>query len=142
MANVLSFEAQVKELVDNTDDKLLAVFRESIQRVVDVAQTPVAKGGRMRVDTGFLRASGMASTNGMPSGPTRNEAGAQFAYSDADVIVTLARMKPGDTFFFGWTAVYAKYREYEDGFLRLAAQQWPTIVNDVVIEANRRSNGR
>ena len=36
-------------------------------------QGPVAaagEGGRMRVDTGFLRASGQLSFNGMPTGPS------------------------------------------------------------------------
>ena len=134
-----TFEAQVQGIVDNTEAKILAIFREGVQRTVDIAQTPTAKGGRMHVDTGFLRASGQGSLNGMPTGPTRNESGAPVTTDDASVVLALANMKIGDTFFFGWTANYAKYREYQDGFLRLAAQQWPQTIEAVAAEARKRN---
>lgn len=140
-----AFVAQIENIVTNTEAKLLAVFRESFQRTIDIAQTPQGKGGRMRVDTGFLRASGAASLSGMPSGPSRNETGASVASPDrfrdeASVAVSIANLSIGETIYFGWTADYARYREYEDGFMRLAAQRWQSTVNEVIAEANRRSN--
>lgn len=77
------------------------VVRQSIQDVSRLAQTPKAKGGRMPVDTGFLRNSYMAGLNGSTSlsGPVAYEA-------------VIAGMKMGDTFTAGWTAPYARRMEF------------------------------
>lgn len=131
-----SFTAQVDAIVRKTDKRMNALVRESTQRVIDFAQTPVAKGGRMRVDTGFLRASGRLSTNGMPSGPSRNPGMGPF--KPEVITLKIATLKIGDTIFFGWTAAYAKYREAKDGFLITAVQRWPEIVRDVTAEIKRR----
>ncbi|RUW55657.1 hypothetical protein EOA32_00925 [Mesorhizobium sp. M1A.F.Ca.ET.072.01.1.1] len=105
---------------------------------MDIAQTPVAKGGRMRVDTGFLRASGQASLNGVPTGPVRPEAGKTYSYNENSVIAALSKLRFGANFFFGWTANYAKYREAYDGFLEGALQRWQQTVNEVVAEIKAR----
>ena len=59
--------AQVRRIVAKNQNALLVLARMSTQDLVDEAQTPVAKGGKMRVDTGFLRASGQMSLNGLPT---------------------------------------------------------------------------
>lgn len=133
-----NFTAQVDEIILKTNERITAVVRESVQRTVDEAQTPVAKGGKMRVDTGFLRASGQMSLSGMPSGPVRGDAEQRYEYSDASVITTLASVEPGKTIYFGWTANYAKYREAYDGFLGAAVQNWPSTVASVVREVVNR----
>jgi hypothetical protein len=124
-----TFEAQVDDIVKATDKRMTALMRESIQDVIEIAQTPTAKGGKMRVDTGFLRASGQPSLNGMPSGPSRGEPDKNYDYDEgSSVQLTLAQMKLGAVFHFGWTAAYARYREAYDGFLESAAMQWQSIV--------------
>lgn len=129
--------ATIRRFVAETSETLDAVFRQSTQELIADIQTPVAKGGRMRVDTGFLRASGQASLTGMPTGPVRPPENAKPGqYSDgAEVptltIVTIAKAKAGDTIFFGWTANYAIYREAKDAFLRLGVQKWQQIVDRV-----------
>lgn len=126
-----SFTADVEDWVRETNERTEAVVRASLNDIVENAQTPVAKGGRMRVDTGFLRASGRASLDGWPSGPDMKPSTAgpnSFSYDGEAVIVTLSKMKVGDTFFFGWTANYARYRELYDGFLEAAMQNWARIV--------------
>lgn len=134
-----SFTAQVDAIVAKTEKRMLALMRESIQRTVDDAQTPVGKGGRMRVDTGFLRASGQGSLNGMPSGPVRGEKGVTYDTGAADtVVLELGKMEFGSIFFFGWTANYAKYRETFDGFLGVAVQKWPQTVAAVAAEIKGR----
>lgn len=140
-----SFTAQVDDIVAATEKRMIALARESIQRTINDAQTPVAKGGRMRVDTGFLRASGQASYNGMPTGETR---GATTGDGDDKVsvkypliegaTVELANLTLGATFYFGWTAAYAKYREAYDGFLEAAVQKWPDTVKKVTEEIKAR----
>lgn len=126
-----SFAADVEDWVRETNERVEAVMRASLNDVVENAQTPVAKGGRMRVDTGFLRASGRASLDGWPSGPSEKPADAlpnSFTWDGETIIAVLAKLKVGDTFFFGWTANYAEYRELYDGFLEAALQNWARIV--------------
>lgn len=101
----------------------------------------------MRVDTGFLRASGTASLNGMPTGPVRGDPKAKPGQYDdgsgtGNVMLVLAQMSLGAVFFFGWVANYAKYREAYDGFLESAVQQWPKIVEQVTAEIKARINSK
>lgn len=126
-----TFGAQVGAWARKSDNRLTAVFREATQRVIEQAQTPVGEGGKLRVDTGFLRASGQASLTGWPSGPSRREEG----NGSFDVNLVIAGARVGDTIYFGWTAEYARPREYHDGFMRSAAQNWQPIVSAVVKEA-------
>lgn len=128
---VKSFSASVNDFIDLSKKQMEAVVRQSVQDVVDIAQKPVGKGGKMRVDTGFLRASGQMSLSGMPVGPVRPSDDAtpgQYQPDATNVIVTLGKYQLGDTIYFGWTANYAKYREVFDGFLISAVQNWPAIV--------------
>jgi hypothetical protein len=129
--NYGKFSADLEDIVTATDARLIALTRQSLQDVVNNAQQSVFKGGRMRVDTGFLRASGQASLTGMPTGPTRGESKEKFHYdngsSDVEISI-LGKLKLGMTFYFGWTAEYAQYREIYDGFLDGALQHWDRIV--------------
>lgn len=133
MAN---FEAQVSDIVHRNKIKLDAVVKGSLQDLVNEAQTPVAKGGKMRVDTGFLRASGQMSLTGMPSGPSRGNDTETYAPSEANVTLTLAGVELGNTVYFGWTAAYAAARESKDGFLESALQNWQKIVDVNVRKVN------
>ena len=124
---------QVEEIVAVSEKRMIALMRQSLSDVIDNAQLATAKGGRMRVDTGFLRASGQASLNGMPQGPSRGELTDRHAYDDGNganpnVDVRLGELELGGVFYFGWTAAYARYREVFDGFLEGALQHWPRIV--------------
>lgn len=122
-------ETQIADIVAASDKRMLALMRQSLQDVVNDAQTPTAKGGRMRVDTGFLRASGQASIGSMPTGPVRGDPDGTYLFEENSVITTLAKLELGQTFFFGWTANYARYREAYDGFLEVALQKWQKIVD-------------
>lgn len=134
MARNYSAKAVVADFVQVSEKRLLALSRQSIQDLTEKASVPTAKGGLMRVDTGFLRNSGVAKLNGMPSGPSTGELTGKGVYDDgnkplgASIISALSNMKLGDVFNFGWTANYARYREAYDGFLEAAVQDWPQIV--------------
>lgn len=125
-------KTQIDEFVINTEARMMAVVRTSISEVIEEAQTPVAKGGRMRVKTGFLRASGVANINAAPSGPSKGDRKGTYTWSGDSLNPILARLKLGDAFYFGWTARYAKIREVYDGFLETSVQNWQTIVNRAV----------
>ena len=133
------FNATMDKFVLDTEEKILAVTKNSIQELIEEASKPEKAGGKMHVDTGFLRASGGAALNEIPVGPTegreRNpgEEGVLPEYSNYDVSsvigAVLPDMKIGDVFYFGWTARYALYRELYDGFLKSACDNWQRIVN-------------
>lgn len=142
------FTAVVDDFVRVSKERETALFQEATKRTIDIANQSVFKGGRMRVDTGFLRASGQASLNGMPSGPTRGDPEAGPLYYDdglevpAETVLTIAKARIGDTIFFGWTANYARAREAKDAFMRIAVQNWPQTVATVLSELKKRIRGR
>lgn len=126
------FAANVEDWVNEVEGLTLLVLRESIDETVNTMQTPKAEGGRMPVDTGFLRSTGLSSLNGWPSGPDDKPADAalnSYNWDGESVTTTLADMKQGDTFYFGWTAVYALKQEVYNGFLDTAAQNWQAVVD-------------
>jgi hypothetical protein len=135
------FSAQVRAFAEKAKAMQLAVFRESAQRLMEEAGTPEGQGGRMPVDTGFLRNSRAASLEGMPTN------GAM------DPTLVFASMELGQTVWAGWTAAYAMRMEHgfygEDslgrtyaqpgkGFARAAAQRWDFIVAEVTAEVKGR----
>lgn len=118
------FTAQMQAFADRAKEKLELVVKQSAQDVGDLAQRPVAKGGNMPVDTGFLRNSLVSGLNGTTSlsGPD-------------SYVLAIAGAELGDSIFFGWTANYARYVEYGTQgragrfFMLNAAQQWQAIVS-------------
>lgn len=132
---------QVKAWTDKSKRRQEAIFRTSAQRVMEIASTPKAQGGRMPVDTGFLRNSRAASTTGLPgSGGPPPE-------------LIFATLQVGQTVWAGWTAKYARRLEYGfygadslgrvysqagNAYLRTAVQQWPQIVAAATSEARAR----
>lgn len=142
-----SFSAQVSAWVAATQQRSTAVFRESAERVIEQMQTPVAAGGNMPVDTGFLRASLQASTSQpQPINPGAAPAeGSTHTYSAGVASLVITGAELGQTVFATYTAAYAAEQEYGArgregrGFVRLAAQQWPQIVSRVSAELQSRS---
>ena len=117
------FEATIRAFAEDAERKAEAIFKQSAQDVIADAQTPVAQGGRLPVDTGFLRNSLQAGLNG------------STALDGVDsYVMTIAGAELGDVIEAGWTADYAKHVEYgtqgRQGrfFMRGAAQKWPQIV--------------
>lgn len=133
-----SFDAQVDAWVRQTQARVRAVYRQSVQSVVEQAQTPVFKGGNMRVDTGFLRNSGTAALNRLPSGPSENTGQQQPEWDAAALAAVISRADTDDEVVFGWTANYARVREAQDGFMRLAVQNWDQIVQREARNVKRR----
>lgn len=141
--SALNFGAQVSEWVRATEQRMTAVFKESTQRVASLAANGVP------VDTGFARASVRASLEEMPSidGAARGGTGQSY---DADgafgqVTATIVNATLGQTIYVGWTASYVIYLEYGHskqapaGFVRISAEQWPRIVEEVTAEAKSRA---
>jgi len=111
-------------------------------------QTPVAKGGNIPVDTGFLRASLTAVIGDqMPASRAAPPDGGAFAFVGDQVNLVIATADLNDTITVAYTANYARHVEYgargRPGrrFVFLAAQQWPRIVEEVAREAQARAGG-
>lgn len=127
-----SFAAQVEDWANRTEAQLLDITRRSIQDLVENhMQVPIAQGGNMPVDTGFLRNSGMAALNAWPIGEAEKPKDAkpgQFSWNASSLVLALANMKMGDTLFFGWVANYARKQELRNGFLEGSTRKWSDIV--------------
>lgn len=138
------FTEVVSNFVAETEEKGLAIIKLAITKVVEETQIPKAKeGGRMPVDTGFLRSSGAALINGIPSGKTEGRRRLpgetskplpDYPLTDSFGIINklLIKLKPGDTFYFGWTARYARHAEARDAFLASAVQKWQSFIDAAV----------
>ena len=143
-----SFAAEVSDWVRQTKARTDAVYRESAQRVVEAMQVPRAMGGNMRVDTGFLRASLVATTTGiLPPLQDKPDGVPAFSYDAGQINLVINGADITDTITVAYTANYARPREYGsrgqpgDRFVALAAQQWRRIVSEVATEAQARAGG-
>lgn len=127
------------------------VFVESTVEVTDFMQIigistayPSGQGGYLPVDTGWLMHSIQVSLSAMPMinpdsyPPEGAQPGAGLHLIKWDSEVTYAEIrsaKIGETIFIGYTAAYSAWQEYASptikGFVRKAAQRWPSIVEAV-----------
>ena len=137
-----TFTAAIEAIKERTAEKMAALVRQSSQDVIADAQTPVAAGGRMPVDTGFLRNSLVTSLNG----------GGGVGGGDS-YVATIADAKPGDIIEARWTAEYAAAVEYGHAapndaggplivqpkyYARGAVEKWPQIVEENARALERR----
>ena len=122
-------EIDLEKFVTDVEEKFMAVIKESIKDLVEEASMPVQRGGKMPVDTGFLRSSGAGAINQMPEGEIRGEHNGSYSSNPtASVSVKLPHLKKGDTFYFGWSAIYARAMNLKYGFLDSVVQKWSDIV--------------
>lgn len=124
---------QVRAFKNKVHKRYRAIARTAVLETNNLAQVTVGEGGRLRVLTGFLRASNAGASGARPSGPTRGEKDKNYpvgSYVGEPVAVALLGWDPisQEPFFVGWTANYARYREAHDGFMRGAVEMWPETV--------------
>lgn len=125
-----SFSAVIDEFARKVPGALDAIRKQSAQDIVQEMQTPVGAGGHMRVDTGFHRNSLMASTAAMPriNPMAQPEDGARYTYDGKQIELVILGSQLTDPLYIGYTAAYSGIREYFDGHIRLAAQNWQQTV--------------
>lgn len=139
----MSFTNDCKRFAQLAQKRVLATARESVQDVVNLANSTQDQGGRMRVDTGFLRASGGAAVGRMPRGKSTNPARREYSEDDfagtgLPLPIALAEWNLEQPLYYGWAATYARAREHKDGFMRLAAQDWDDIVRSNALQVRAR----
>lgn len=108
------------------------IVPEATQDLINEAQRTKAKGGKMPLDTGFLRASGRLSLTGVPTGPTRPPKGEQAGSYRSPDSVTIGGFTLGGSIFFGWTAIYARRMELYNGFYSTNVRNWQKFVDGAV----------
>ena len=139
----MSFSKGCSNFTEICRKRLAYTAKTATQSVFNDAQTPVSKGGRMRVDTNFLRASAVAKVGGIPSGqsvnPDKSDYNSAANSAGDNVYAQILRWVPGrDAIFIGWTANYARYREYQDGYMRGAILKWGEYVRKAAKEAQEK----
>lgn len=133
-----SFSATIDAWVAESQRRLEAVVKTAAQDVAEEITRPVGAGGRMKIDTGYLRASLLASTAAMPMIDRDSRPAEGGVYGDPNVSLVIAGAQMGEPIYLGFTASYAAHREYgargqsPDGFVRGAADQWQRIVREAV----------
>lgn len=123
---------------NETEARLLAVWRGSIDMLADEMTTTRSNGGRLPHLTGNLMRSLLASTAAMP--PT---GGADDLYDGQDIGSVTASLTIDQTVWLGYQAIYARRQNYgfvgedelgrtynQEGahFVEAAILAWPTIV--------------
>ena len=136
-----TFAEQVGAFIAKSDERMEAVYKTAIQDTVNEAQKERGRGGNMPVDTGFLRATGDAALNKLPSGESLpfSKDGA-YKWSSTASLIIINQAKLGDSVYFGWSANYAPFMERRYGFARLAAQNWNQIVKRAALALEKRAN--
>lgn len=136
-----TFSAAVDAWVKKSERRIETVFKEAAQDVISEMQevgpskaNPDSAGtGHMPVQTGFLRASLQAGLNTPPNEmvfrPPPETAEQRANYQPEPVALVISGAKVTDKIYATYGAVYARRMEAMYGFVRLAAQNWQSIVS-------------
>lgn len=126
----------IDEWVLKAVGRLETVAKTATQSVAENANLHTGRGGRMRIDTGFLRNSITGKQGSMPTGVSDPKTEGQ---GDATAIeIEIARWDISKPFFVGWSANYAAAREIKDGFLTVEVQNWQQHVDEAIRQAKAR----
>lgn len=139
-----SFESMVSGWAKETEARMTAVYRRSVEMLADELTKTVGNGGKLPFKTGNLMRSLLASTSGLPRQGSPDQ-----AYTGSDVGVVAASLKLGDPVWLGYQANYAHRMNYgfvgDDSlgrtynqtgfhFVEAAIAKWPDIVTSAAKE--------
>lgn len=141
-----SFDAQIDEWTRQTEARTLAVFHTATLDAMNMMREVKSRGGRMPVDTGFLRKS-LRVTKGSPDNLTRDrpENWTDSGDDGAAYALTIAGAKLGDPIYGMWTASYARPVNYGSrgrtgaGFVEYTVEAWPRLVKDAIAKVKSGS---
>lgn len=140
------FSDLVTQFVQETQERMDAVFAVSIQKTVALMQEPLGAGGNMPIDTGFLRNSIVATPGATPPAISlrKNPGTGVFEYDSGAVNLVIAGAKVLEGMTVLYSADYAVYVEFgargRPGrrFVGLAVQQFPQVVSRASRELEHR----
>lgn len=103
----MSFASQVNAWAKETEDRLLAVFRRSVELLAEEMIRTDANGGTLPHKTGNLMRSLVAQIGSPPQ-----VGGAEEFYSGADVGIVVAQAMLDSDIYLGFQAAYARRMNY------------------------------
>jgi hypothetical protein len=148
---VTSFADACMKWAEQTEERLQAVFRRSVELLADELIKTQANGGRLPHRTGNLMRSLVAQIGSMPSQGSPDD-----RYSGSDVGAITAQALLGDDVFLGFQANYARrmnygfvgqdslgrtYNQTGAGFVEYARDAWPLIVKQAAEEIRQGVDG-
>lgn len=131
-----SFAAAVGAWASQTERRLTAVRRRSVEMLAEEMTRTKPQGGRLPFLTGNLARSFLASTDGMPKT-------AEGPYAGSNVGAVTATLAADQPVWLGYQAVYARRRNYGfvgadvlgrvynepgDYFVEAAVAKWQAVV--------------
>lgn len=116
----MSFEATVSKHMAQYEVKLKEARDRTVMNIVNEAQKTVSRGGRMPVDTGYLRRS------------IRGALGRAPKQTDGSPMSAVLSAGLSDDIVIGWHAEYAWYQEITRGFMRGALSNAQISANKAV----------
>ena len=133
----LDLGAQLDAWTKKTKERMLAVYKGSVQEFVSRAQS------RIPVDTGFARASIRGSLEAMPqiNHLSHGDPDKSYSVDMSQITLLINSAKSGQTIYIGWTANYVQYLEWGHsdqapyGFIGVTALEWPQIVAGEIAKA-------
>lgn len=140
-----SFAATVSAWAAQSEKRLEAAHRRSIELLADEMRETKPNGGRLPFQTGNLARSLMASTQGMPQAAE----GAAVFLKDQDVGAVTATLDLDQPIWIGYQAIYARrqnygfvgadslgrvYNQAGSYFVEGAIANWQQIVAKAVVE--------
>jgi hypothetical protein len=90
---------------------MTAARNAAVDRTIEQMQTPVAKGGNMPVDSGYLRSS-LQVTTGAPIPAAQPNPGGSYTYEGQQVVTVLVGAPLDAVIYATYGAAYAPYVEY------------------------------
>lgn len=137
-----SFSASAGKWASQTEERMTAVYRRSVELLAEDMALTKPKGGLVPVDTGNLSRSLLASKSEMPKT-------AQGPFSGSNVGAITATLKLTEAIWLGYQAAYARrmnygfvgadslgrsYNQSGNYFVEGAIAKWPQIVQQAVAE--------
>lgn len=130
----MTFAADIKGWTDKTEVAQTETLHASLRALVEEVTRPKSEGGNMPVVEGNLRNSVAVSTLAPIAMDWKTK---KFRDPSDAVNNAIAGVAVGETAWIGFRAPYAHKIEVDNGFVRLAAQRWPQIVDEVVRQKGR-----
>lgn len=139
-----TFSADVDDWIRESEARVETVLKMATQELFYGVLKPVREGGRMRIETGFLRSSFTVTLNApMTRAVPRPDGDATYSVDTGAISLVINQAEIGQTIYGVFAANYARPREYGsrgkpgDGFVMTNAARWQDYVDEAVLAVRR-----
>lgn len=127
-----NISVDVEKFITLVQKRVDLIVKDAIQQVVLGATVPKAQGGRMPVDTGFLRNSMVAAIGTYPVGPSTPDSDPMGVPPTVSIMPTVNQWDLTEPLYIGFSANYARQQEAANGFIEAEVQKWPQTVRESI----------